>query len=147
MVIMRSSLRNFIWLLVAVVAIVTAIAFAAFNRPLLRLRVVEVRSVSGTLVARIEMHNRGDKPLAYQLHSIGNQPSYHWLQRYGRLWYRDLISECGMDLALATIMPGQTISFTAPVFGTSAPVRLALSYRNGSAEYTASTKAIEIGLP
>jgi hypothetical protein len=129
--------------MIGIIAAGIAVALTTSKTPVLTLRVLDLRNVSGTPVARVEMRNRGDKSLVYYLHSISQKPCYHWLERSGGSWHRPLGDwECGIDLVQATLAAGQTVSFTASVVDGGRPTRLALVYWREGAEHTALTEAI-----
>jgi hypothetical protein len=154
---MRSYRRKFIWVVTAVVVgCVVAVAFLIVPRRPVTLRIVSVQLVSGSPTARCEISNRRNKPIVLTIHSIDQTPFYNRLQRPAFSWrrvlsdWRSAVSwrpvgwdmECGIDAQEKILVPGQTFLFTASIIDTSQPIRLAVSYRFGGADFTASSPPI-----
>ena len=140
---MRASSYRLVWIVLVVIIVGIAAAIAVTNRPMVTLRVLEVSKVTGAPVARVEFRNESDKPVDYYVHSLGHEPAYDWLERYGQSWHHALWdTQCGIDLEPAILAPGQTLSFKVSIIDTSSQTRLALSYRQEGTEHTTSTKTI-----
>ena len=134
-----------------------AVAIFAIKRPPVTLKVVSVERGSDTPTAHCEIRNRGDRPIELTLHSIDQRPFFHRLERPFFSWrgIRDLglrkaISwrevgwdmECGIDAEARTLAPGETFPFTASIIDTSQPIRIAIRYRIGHSNFTASSQTI-----
>jgi hypothetical protein len=154
---MRPSRRKLIGVISAVVALGIAAACIVPKSPTVSLNVISVQHTPGSPTARCEISNRGEKPIELTVHSIGQTPFCHRLERPFFSWrgIRDLglrtaISwrrvgwdmECGIDAEARSLAPGETFTFTASIIDTSQPIRLAVSYRLGGADFTASSQTI-----
>ena len=154
--IMRTPHRKFVWFISAAFAGSIAVALFASKHPPVTLSVVSVQSTSGSPKAQCVISNQGDRPIEFTIHSLGDVPFYHRLQR-PPLSLRRVLSdwrsavswrpvgwdmECGIDAETRVLAPGQTFPFTASIIDTSRPIRLAVSYRLDGSNFTASSRTI-----
>lgn len=153
---MPTRRRKFVWFISAAVAGTIAVAlFASKHRPV-TLSVISVQSASGSPKAQCVINNQSDRPIELTIHSRGNAPFYHRLERppfsMRRLLsdWKSAVSwrpvgwdmECGIDAETGVLAPGQALPFTASIIDTSQPIRLALRYRMDGVDYTVSSKTI-----
>jgi len=157
LIIMLRSRGKLIWFFSGGVAVAVAASCILVRRPAVALNVISVQRVPGSPTARCEISNRGDKPIELAIHSIDRTPFYDSLERpflsWRGVWYfgvrkafawRPTIGsiECGIDAKARSLGPGETLPFTATIFNSSQPVRLAVRYRLDGADFTASSKTI-----
>jgi hypothetical protein len=149
--------HKFVWFVLPVAVLGIAAAYLIISRPAVTLSVISVQRTSGSPTARCEIRNRGTRPIELTIHSLGQTPFYHRLERPFFSWrgMRDLglrkaISwrpvgwdvECGIDAEARSLAPGEAFPFTASIIDTSQPIRLAVSYRLDGADFTASSQTI-----
>ena len=155
---MRTARRKIIWFASAALVVAVAVAFAAAKHPPVSLSVISVQRASDSPTAHCEISNRGGRPIELSIHSIGQRPFYHRLQRppfawrgvLSRLDWRSAFSwrpvgwdmECGIDAETKILAPGESFPFTASIIDTSRPIRIAVSYRMDGADFTAASKTI-----
>jgi hypothetical protein len=142
---MRPSRRKLIWFIPAAIAAGIAAAIL-IKRPAVTLSVISVQRASGSPTARCEIRNHGEKPIEFTIHSLGQTPFYHRLERSGVSWRRVLWDmECGIDAETRVLAPGQTFPFIASIIDASQPIRLAVSYQLDGADFTACSETIHPG--
>jgi len=140
---MHPTARKFMWFIPAVAALGITLACVVIKRPAVTLNIISVQRAPGSQTVRCEIRNRGDKPVELTIHSIDRRLFYHRLERSGTSWRRVLWDmECGIDAQTRILSTGQTCPFTASLIDTSQPIRVAVNYRLGGADFTASSKTI-----
>jgi len=129
------------FLLKFALAIGASVAMAGCGRPEVTLRVVSLQNTSGSVFVRCELQNRGLVTIDLSMHTLDRTPCYHRLCWEGGAWRRPVwdMEECGIDLAPATLAPGQAMAFSASIAKTSTPTRLAVNYRRDGKGCTVSS--------
>lgn len=158
---MRSTRRNFVWLAAAVAVaagLVIATQIIAITRQPVTVRVASVERSSGSISARCEMRNRGGKAIEFTMHRLDETPFYEILERGDISWHSVLSNldfrsfnswhpagwdaQCGIDAETRILAPGQTLSFTTFIAYIYRPIRVAVNYRAGGADFVASSRTI-----